>query len=285
MNFGKVENIKDPLKLGRVRVRVFGCHDNRDGDKYKIDEKDLPWSQVMMPANTPAQNGIGSSVNLLVGTLVTGIFLDDNKQEFMVMGTLPTKTSGIDDNNVRVKGDADPNAADPTGEYEPVSTYAPEYPYNNVMETESGHVKEYDDTPGLERITERHKSGTRYEVSANGSKNEVIVRDNYKLVVGQDTLEVTGNVRIIVSGNVDVAVAGNMNSQVGGNSESTVTGTTKITSTGDMTLKSDNIKLDGDVVVTGTTKTSDGSITLDTHEHLGDGGDNESGNTGPPLTN
>ena len=31
------------------------------------------------------------------------------------------------------------------------------------METESGHVKEYDDTPSAERITERHKSGTHYE--------------------------------------------------------------------------------------------------------------------------
>ena len=29
------------------------------------------------------------------------------------------------------------------------------------METESGHVKEYDDTPGYERIHERHKSGTQ----------------------------------------------------------------------------------------------------------------------------
>ena len=259
MNFGIVKNINDPDKLGRVKVQVYDLHDN-------IKTEDLPWSQVIMPATTPAINGTGQSVNLAVGSLVCGMFKDMQQQEFIVMGSLPTKTEGVEDNNVRVRAEADPNADEETGAYQPASTYAPEYPYNNVMETESGHVKEYDDTPGLERITERHKSGTQYEIAANGSKTERIVRDNYRLVVGHDTLEVFGDVRIIVSGNADIAVAGNMNAAVGGNSESTVTGTTKITSTGDMTLKSDNIKLDGDVVVTGTTTTSE-NLLLDSHKH------------------
>jgi len=194
MLFGIVENVTDPLKLGRVRVRVYGSHDNRQGDEYNIKEKDLAWSEVMMPANTPAKNGVGHSVNLLVGSLVCGIFKDPRQQEFIVMGSLPTKTAGIEDNNIRVRAGADPNTEDPTGLYQPPSTYAPVYPYNNVYETESGHVKEYDDTPGVERITERHKSGTRYEIDPNGTKNETIVRDNYQLVAGHDTLEVYGNV-------------------------------------------------------------------------------------------
>ena len=210
IKFGTVVDINDPEKLGRVKVNVYGLHDN-------IETKDLAWSMVMMPGNTPAKDGVGSSVNLLVGTLVVGMCTDKAMQEFMVMGTIPTKTAGTQDNNVRVRAEADPNAADPAGTYQPVSTYAPEYPYNNVMETESGHVKEYDDTPGLERIVERHKSGTQYEIAANGSKNETIIRDNYRLVVGEDTLEVYGNVRIICSGHIDVAVAGNLSASVAGN--------------------------------------------------------------------
>jgi hypothetical protein len=273
--FGTVKNVNDPEQLGRVRVNVYGVHD-------KIEEEDLSWSQVVMPGNTPAKGGIGSSVNLLVGSLVCGIFLDETKQEFIVQGTLPTKTDGVEDNNVRVRAGADPHAGEPIGEYQPVSTYAPKYPYNNVMETESGHLKEYDDTKGHERIVERHMSGTQYEIDPNGTKNERIVRDNYRLVVGQDTLEVFGNVRIIVSGQADIAVAkdvniavgGNMNASVtgdmvavvGGNSINTITGTAGITSTGDMTLKSDNIKLDGDVVVTGTTTTSETQL-IDSHTH------------------
>ena len=285
INYGTVVDIIDPEKLGRCKVQVYGVHDN-------IDKEDLPWSQVVMPANTPAKGGIGSSVNLLVGTLVCGDFLDGSKQEFIVQGTLPTKTDDVEDNNIRVRAGPDPHAGEPIGEYQPVSTYAPEYPYNNVMETESGHLKEYDDTKGHERITERHMSGTQYEVCADGTKNERIVRDNYRLVVGQDTLEVFGNVRIIVSGQADIAVAKDVNIAVGGNLTADVTGNGNITleegnlttliskgncdftiSEGTTTIKSEGlIKLDGDVNITGTllvdkTTTTSENLILDTHKH------------------
>ena len=265
MYFGIVKNVNDPNKLGRVKVKVYDLHDN-------IKTEDLSWSQVMMPANTPAINGTGQSVNLAVGSLVCGMFLDAMLQDFMVMGSLPTKTDGVEDNNVRVRAEADPNADEETGSYQPASGYAPVYPYNNVMETESGHVKEYDDTPSAERIMERHKSGTQYEITANGSKTERIVRDNYQLVVGHDTLEVFGDVRIIVSGNADIAIAGNMNTAVGG--------TTNLTSTGKITMT-------GDVDVTGTlqTNTGDTTINLNTHIHTqpDTGADDTSqGNTNGP---
>jgi hypothetical protein len=258
IKFGTVVDINDPEKLGRVKINVYGLHDN-------IRNEDLPWSMVMMPGNTPAKDGIGSSVNLLIGTLVAGLCLDKSQQEFLVLGTIPTKTAGIDDNNVRVKGEADPNTEDTTGLYQPPSTYAPVYPYNNVMETECGHVKEYDDTPGVERITERHKSGTRYEIDPNGTKNETIVRDNYKLVAGHDTLEVYGNVKIVVSGDVDIAVAGSLTASV--------TGNITADSQGDITLKATEtdkkIILDGDVDVTKVLRTNtDGAdINLNTHIH------------------
>ena len=118
MHFGIVKSVSDPLKLGRVQVKVYDLHD-------KIKTEDLSWSQVMMPANTPAINGTGQSVNLAVGSLVAGIFLDGMMQEFMVMGSLPTKTDGVEDNNVRVRAEADPNADEETGAYQPASTYAP----------------------------------------------------------------------------------------------------------------------------------------------------------------
>ena len=253
MYFGIVKDIEDPLKLGRAKVKVFHVHDN-------ISTNDLGWSNIAMPANVPAKSGIGSSVNLLIGTLVFGFFEDNMLQEFVVVGTLPTKTAGLHDNNVRVRAEADPNARDPKGTYEPTSGYAPVYPYNNVMETESGHVKEYDDTPGAERIVERHKSGTQYEIQPNGSKNERIVRDNYTLVCGNDTLEVKGNVRIYVRGDANILVAKDLTTQVGGdmvadvkgNSESTITGNMTTTVTGNMTAD-----------ITGATNvTSAGDLTL-----------------------
>jgi hypothetical protein len=143
---------------------------------------------------------------------------------------------------------------------------------------------------------ERHKSGTQYEIDPNGSKVEKIVRDNYQLVVGQDTLEVFGNVRIIVSGQADIAVAkdvnlavdGKLTADVGGSMVANVTGMTSLISVDDITLKvtdstnqiyleSTNIKLDGDVNITGdlivdkTTKTSKSQL-VDSHSHTGDSG-------------
>jgi len=289
MYFGTVLSVGDPEKLGRVRISVYGIHDN-------IEENDLPWSQVMMPSNTPAISGIGSSVNVLVGTLVAGIFLDSTKQEFMVMGTLPTKTNGVADNSQRlgqvnsvdattgVEVAVNPQAGEPVATYQPVSAFQPVYPHNNVTEYESGHVKEYDDTPGHERILERHMSGTHYELSPNGSKTEVITRDNYRLVVGHDTLEVYGNVKVIISGHADVAVAGNLTASVAGNISAE--------SKGNITLKAietdKKIILDGEVSVTEnlvvekltTTSNSTTPIALDNHYHThGD----PAGNTGEPT--
>jgi len=299
INFGIVKDINDPEKLGRVKVKVFSAHDN-------IETKDLSWSQVIMPANTPAINGTGHSVNLAVGSLVVGIFLDAQWQEFIVQGTLPTKTAGIEDNNARVRAEPNPHAGEPAGTYQPVSGYQPVYPYNNVMETESGHVKEYDDTPGYERITERHKSGTNYEIIGDGSKNETIVRDNYRLVVGQDTLEVYGNVRIIVSGHADVAVAGNLTASVTGNisadakgditalslegdisatsTEGDITVTTtdttkKITLAGNVDI-TENLTVAKDVTVTGKTRTSTSQL-IDGHTH---GSNNVNQSLTDPLT-
>jgi len=256
IKFGIVKNINDPEKLGRVKVCVYGVH-------YNIETKDLPWSMVMMGGNTPAKDGVGHSVNLLIGTLVVGIFLDKSYQEFMVMGSLPTKTdvttdndtdiggseaktTNEPDNNARVRAEVDPTADDIKGTYEPSSAYAPVYPYNNVYETESGHVKEYDDTPGYERIKERHMSGTQYEIQPNGSKIEKIVRDNYQLVVGHDTLEVRGNVKIIVSGDANVAIAKNLTAQVGEDMTTIVHGNayTTVDGNADLLVKGD---IDGEV--------------------------------------
>jgi len=233
MHFGIVKNINDPLMLGRAKVKVYDIHDN-------IDIKDLGWSQVVMPGNTPAINGTGHSVNLAVGSLVCGVFLDPMKVEFLILGSLPTKTdvttdddtaiggspaktTNEPDNNARVRS-INPHTDEPTGTYEPASAFAPIYPYNNVYETESGHAKEYDDTPGAERIMERHMSGTQYEIQPDGTKIEKIIRDNYQLVIGHDTLEVKGNVKIIVSGNANLAVSKNLTAQVGMDMTTIVTG-------------------------------------------------------------
>jgi hypothetical protein len=52
---------------------------------------------------------------------------------------------------------------------EPETQAAPQYPYNKTYATKSGHLVEYDDTPGSERINIKHKSGAKVEMNPDGS--------------------------------------------------------------------------------------------------------------------
>jgi len=97
---------------------------------------------------------------------------------------------------------------------EPPSPYAAEYPYNHVYESESGHVKEFDDTAGAERIHERHTSGTGYEIGPAGTKVTKVVKDNYEIISNDDFLHVKGTRRQTVDEGVRIrcnAKAGPLN--------------------------------------------------------------------------
>ena len=90
---------------------------------------------------------------------------------------------------------------------QPTSRYAARYPYNHVYESESGHIKEFDDTPGAERIHEYHRSGTFYEIDHQGMKVDYVKGDNYNIRVHDDYLYVKGN--IIYTGDGEVVIRGN----------------------------------------------------------------------------
>lgn len=84
---GVVEDIYDPLKLGRLRVRILGWHTD---DKTEIPTKDLPWAHVIMPVNNASVSGKGwSPTGIVQGTWVVGFFRDGgNAQEPVVFGTV-----------------------------------------------------------------------------------------------------------------------------------------------------------------------------------------------------
>jgi hypothetical protein len=81
--YGIVEDRNDPLKIGRVRVRVHGLHTD---DKSLIATPDLPWSQVLIPTTSAGLSGFGHGHGLVEGTSVFGMFRDDNRQDFLVLG-------------------------------------------------------------------------------------------------------------------------------------------------------------------------------------------------------
>ena len=84
---------------------------------------------------------------------------------------------------------------------EPSSSFSAKYPFNHVYETESGHVQEFDDTPGHERIHTYHRSGTFTEVDPNGTEVHHIVGDSYTIIDRNGCIFITGEANLTVNGN------------------------------------------------------------------------------------
>jgi hypothetical protein len=97
-------------------------------------------------------------------------------------------------------------ADDGTNFSEPTTDYATKYPHNHVMETEGGHIREYDDTVDAKRIHERHASGSSYEILDEGTKITRVKKDNYDLVTGDHFAHIKGNHSTTTDGGVRVFV-------------------------------------------------------------------------------
>ena len=97
---------------------------------------------------------------------------------------------------------------------QPESAYGAKYPFNKVFETESGHLQEFDDTPGYERINTYHRSGTFSEIDPNGTQVNFIVGDNFVVMEKNGCLSVAGELNITVSGNANIYARTDANIQV-----------------------------------------------------------------------
>tara|TARA_Y100000004_G_scaffold196616_1_gene267270 strand:- start:1145 stop:2584 length:1440 start_codon:yes stop_codon:yes gene_type:complete len=108
---GVIEDINDPLEMGRVRVRCYGYHTDDKNAGTGIPTSSLPWAHVTMPITSASVGGIGeSATGILPGSWVVGFFRDGNAcQDPLVIGTIPSRTPEPLD---RSKGFCDP---DPNG--------------------------------------------------------------------------------------------------------------------------------------------------------------------------
>ena len=81
------DRISDPLKLGRVKVRVFGVHTESTTD---IPTADLPWAIPLMPAGSASLSGIGDAVPQYVEGSTVFLFFQDgeSKQQPIILGSL-----------------------------------------------------------------------------------------------------------------------------------------------------------------------------------------------------
>ena len=103
----------------------------------------------------------------------------------------------------------------PDGTYDR-NRYHTVYPKNHVFESESGHIREIDDTPYAERIHESHRSGTHYEIDADGNKVTHVIGNNYEVIVGTSFVNVKGDVNLTIDSNVKTYIKGDWDIQVDG---------------------------------------------------------------------
>ena len=89
---------------------------------------------------------------------------------------------------------------------QPAIPYNAEYPYNHVYESESGHVREYDDTASNTRIFESHNTGTSYEVDHSGNKVDRIVGNHTELIKGYDNKYTEGHRNLSIDGHYNLFI-------------------------------------------------------------------------------
>ena len=122
--------------------------------------------------------------------------------------------------------------------------YNARYPYNKVMETESGHVVEYDDTPENERIHVFHRSGTYHEIGPDGTKQSRVEGDEQKIVIRNSRVYIQGNWDVTVEGAHNLLVKSALNVEVRGDATFNVSGSANYNVAGDY-----NVNVSGDYKV------------------------------------
>ena len=264
---GSVEKIDDPRREGRVAVRAFGIHGT--WDQVKPDE--LPWAICVQGDysgnNIPPLNswvfgvfldGRDGQEPLVLGLLPTQHTVGINPP-VTGWGHIPDK-----DGDLTARGSDPQSLYQPTisrkarGEYihetsvlqqemgrtrkvkmggidstwdQPAAAYGAKYPHNKVIET-GRHSIELDDTPGSERITITHNSGSFIEIDDRGTTVNKTVGDHYDVmdrnqhvvVSGMSTVTIMGNSHVYVRGNKIEEIEGDLQTLVHGNHHLSVGG-------------------------------------------------------------
>ena len=260
-------NRQEPVVLGSLPgkpselAQSGGFYDpNGIYPKYK-DEPDVNRLAVNSKDSNGNENNPSLSLTLRRSTRITGIATANFAAGIAADG------SGIDGSD----GSTWNQIAIP---------YNASYPYNHVYESESGHIREYDDTPMAERIHERHRTGTSYEIDKDGNRTDIIKSSHYSLISNNSQLYIQGDSDTTINGHhklyinknnslnnhydIQVGANANINIQVDSGDVNIVTSQGKI----NMNAGGDyNLKVGGNmnVVVEGSiSETVEGSKTSNT---------------------
>jgi hypothetical protein len=134
-NFGQVSaifiaavvSVHDPHQSGRVKVRIYGRHD----DTTNIPDDALPWAQVVQPVTSAANGRMGTApVGLVVGSRVFGQWADADHQLPIILGAVGRAGDPVEG---QTTGGA-PTIDTATGSIPPGSQGNPNNPYTTLNE-------------------------------------------------------------------------------------------------------------------------------------------------------
>ena len=244
---GRVEDRDDPLEIGRCRVRILGFH-SQDKGEIPVDGLPWAYPAMPInsrPGDPPIGPVIGTWVMgffrdgsdaqepVMTHIIDSGYKTEDDpapsesapswggKREISIdeINTNRLARGETGDTYVAtseasvVETVGRPNTAgtivEPTDIQTPDLGYDASYPHNKVEESQSGHVTEVDDTPGSERLSKVHSSGTLEVIKSNGDRVVKIIGEDFELVVGdKKTLKVKGDLNIDADGDINFKSGG-----------------------------------------------------------------------------
>ncbi|CAB4143177.1 Protein Gp5, N-terminal OB-fold domain containing protein [uncultured Caudovirales phage] len=202
-----IDATNDPLKLGRVRVRVRGV------DDFKEEDQITQWASCVTPTTSASYRGVGDTPSLIEGSEVFGFFGDGNRGEVrIIVGTIPQQSGDENTNALSFQARGkNPDELEKLHPIEPDSAFNAEYPFNRVIRTRKGHKIELDDTDGAERVHIYHASGTSIEMAPDGRLTIRNPGDSFELVGGIKNIAIKGDANIEVGGSLNARVKGATN--------------------------------------------------------------------------
>ena len=155
--------------------------------------------------------------------VITATAVDPQKVPITSNVSSPTFASSAANPSVTRISSTQPNdlTVTPTGTEPPMSSPG-QFPYVHSYKSESGHIKEVDDTPGRERLLDYHRSGTYQEIAPDGRRVVKVVGDNYLIVVADDQIYIEGSHNLYVRGNMNITCLNDVALNVGGRVEMNV---------------------------------------------------------------
>ena len=192
--FDEEDTMADPpvLASNPERMGQFGFIDDREGAGTSVIEGQPRKTQVTM-------------------TSTESSFVDQHDYYPMEIGTNEPNTNRLARGKIEgtiseahSSGISEITKATSGTMAEPENPFAAQYQYNSVEESESGHFREVDDTPGAERIKETHRTGTFYEIHPDGSKVTKVIKDDFSVTIGDKGVKVEGICAVHIVGQAEM---------------------------------------------------------------------------------